>query len=114
MLPELVFEDHVKQGLEQGQARPTALNTKPILDGLRAEPEDFWKALLAKWVVDAPMAEVVMRPSVALVKRRADKEQEGIMERRRALGEAGLAQCKNHHDGTRSSCILNKACHNRE
>ena len=89
-----MFEDHVKQGLEQGQARPTALNTKPILDGLRAEPEDFWKALLAKWVVDAPMAEVVMRPSVALVKLRADKEQEGIMERRRALGEAGLAQCK--------------------
>ena len=81
LLPELVFAHHSSIHLNGGDGvsgavgdglreRPaTSLDAKPILDELRLKDEGFWKALLDRWVVSAPVAEVVMMPSSALVKK---------------------------------------------
>jgi Zn-dependent M16 (insulinase) family peptidase len=95
LLPELIFADHVEAYCAAGGAqRATALNTEPVLDQLRSKDDSFWRQLLAKWVVEAPVAEIVMKPSKALVKTRAAAEKLGVEQRRRALGEEGLRSCK--------------------
>ncbi len=94
LLPELIFADHVEAYCRKDGTRATALNTEPVLDELRSKEDSFWRQLLSKWVVDAPVAEVVMKPSKALVKSRAAAEKLGVEQRRAALGEQGLSTCK--------------------
>ena len=95
LLPELIFADHVEAYCAAGGTqRATALNTEPVLNQLRSKDDFFWRQLLAKWVVEAPVAEIVMKPSKALVKSRAAAEKLGVEQRRRALGEEGLRSCK--------------------
>ena len=94
LLPELIFADHIEAYCRKDGTRATALNTEPVLDELRSKDDSFWRQLLSKWVVDAPVAEVVMKPSKALVKSRAAAEKLGIEQRRATLGEQGLSTCK--------------------
>jgi len=95
LLPELIFADHFNKKLDQsnadklggageGGSRVTALDTEPILQSLRSKDEKFWKDLLDTWVVGAPVGEIVMRPSKALVKARAAQETVAIVKSRRA------------------------------
>ena len=103
LLPELLFADHMDaqrggsetSGAAQGlRQRVTALNTEPLLNELRLKDDSFWGQLLEKWVVGAPVAEIVMKPSKALVKKRAEAEKAGVEKRREALGTDGLNSCK--------------------
>ncbi|KAJ3046244.1 hypothetical protein HDV00_000056 [Rhizophlyctis rosea] len=60
------------------------------LNALEGEDGRFWCDLAQKWMVDAPVVEVLMVPSKKLAEEQSRKEVEELEARRKELGEDGL------------------------
>jgi Zn-dependent M16 (insulinase) family peptidase len=63
-----------------------------VLDELEKEPGSFWKALLQRWLIDAPVVEVIMVPDVHLGGKIETQILEMQQKKRAELGKKGVAR----------------------
>ncbi|KAI9595591.1 hypothetical protein BDF19DRAFT_440953 [Syncephalis fuscata] len=67
-------------------------NVFNIIDELTNEDEIYWKTLLKRWLIDAPMVEVIMIPDAKLAETLEKTSLQQEQEKRNQLGDEGLAQ----------------------
>ncbi|KAJ1659438.1 hypothetical protein IWQ61_001487 [Dispira simplex] len=63
-----------------------------LLKELGEEPLTFWYELAQKWLLDAPMFEIILTPDAAYAEALEQKQVQAVEERVRCLGPNGLAE----------------------
>ncbi|KAI8052858.1 hypothetical protein BDF22DRAFT_620435 [Syncephalis plumigaleata] len=66
-------------------------NVFQIIDSLLHEDDNYWKALMTDWLIDAPMVEVIMIPDGAMAEELEHASLEQERKKKAELGEEGLA-----------------------
>ncbi|EKX50036.1 hypothetical protein GUITHDRAFT_104433 [Guillardia theta CCMP2712] len=90
VLPELLFMEHMS-GKEK-KDWSSRLDPTRIFEELRKKDNKYWMDLLDQWILKAPRAEVIMKPSHDLVAQRAEEEEKLLEQRRKELGDEGLLE----------------------
>lgn len=87
LLPELIFpssSDYSHIG--------SRMSVLKILDVLETKNDSFWLELMNKWILQAQMIEVIMKPSGTLAAKNSEQFQVEIDERKTKLGDNGLKE----------------------
>jgi len=93
LVPDVIFPDtpldHIGSSLDKVRIIEELTKRTAAANG-----SQYWRDLLQRWIIAAPVVEVIMRPSMTLAEKIAEQQKARIAERVSQLGPELLAQCE--------------------